>query len=148
MHVRPSVQSTHAVWPSAPWNLPAVHKVQVPVPLLAAYEPGRHILQTAGSELPGIGFALPGEHARHATLLLAPVAGLYVPTGHCSKVWLAVAAPTVAQKPPDGHGLQLLDPGSALYVPASHAMHAEAPGFGLCAPGKHGKQRMEPLKFE
>ena len=129
-------------------NLPSGQRVHVPVPLLAAIEPGRHALQTAGSELPGIGFALPAGHARHASRLLAPVDGLYVPTGHCSKVWLAAAAPTSAQNPPDGHGLQLLEPGSALYVPAAHGMHAEAPGFGLCAPGRHGKQRIEPLKFE
>ena len=95
-----------------------------------------------------MGFALPAGHARHASLLLAPVALLYVPAGHGSKVWLAVAAPTAAQKPPDGQALQLLEPGSELYVPAAQATHVLEPGLGLCAPGRHGKQRMEPLKLE
>ena len=74
----------------------------------------------------------------HDALLKAPVLGLYVPAvkvgerrrqgsceggrircallcyallpGHCSKVIDALAAPTLAQKPPIGHGLQLLAP--------------------------------------
>ena len=45
-------------------------------------------------------------------------------TGHCSKVMLALAAPTLAQKPPTGQGLQLLAPTEALKLPLAHAAHA------------------------
>ena len=41
--------------------------------------------------------AVPARHARHASLLFAPRVGLYVPVGHCVKVWRMLAAPVAPQ---------------------------------------------------
>ena len=70
------MQLSHAVLPEAPINLPTAHRVHISVPLLAAIEPGKHSLHTLGSELPGIGLALPGAHAMQEVLLNAPSLGL------------------------------------------------------------------------
>ena len=56
--------------------------------------------------------------------------------GHCSKVMLALAAPTLAQKPPGSHKSHVVAPGALLNVPASHASHAELPLLGENFPGK------------
>ena len=82
----PEVQFMHAVWPYVSWNLPAGQSSQFAVPLPEEQEPGRHAVHTTGSELPGIGLAVPAGHSVHAVELLAPVTLLYVPAGHCSKV--------------------------------------------------------------
>ena len=76
----------------------------MPVPMPLAMLPGRQSTHTLGLLLPGTGLAFPGGHAMHDALLDAPTSELYVPVGHCSKVMLALAAPTDAQKPPTGQG--------------------------------------------
>ena len=50
----------------------------------------------------------------HELMFVAPRLGLYVPAGHCSKVMLALSAPTLAQNPPTGHGLHSVALGTAL----------------------------------
>ena len=61
-----------------------------------------------------MGLAFPGRHARHDSALEAPSSGLYVPEGHGANVWLALAAPTDAQKPPTGQRLHVDAPGLEL----------------------------------
>ena len=101
------------------------------MPGTAATEPGRQSKQTLRSHLPGTGLAFPAGQFRHAAALDEPVSGLYVPSGHGAKVWLALAAPTAAQYPPTAQLLQVLCPGEALNVPIPHAVHCEAPCPGL-----------------
>ena len=83
-----------------------------------------------------------------ALMLDAPVLGLYEPDGHASNVMLKAAAPSDAQKPPDGQKLQLLLPGSSLNLPGLHAAHVAAPLAGLYDPMEHGKQRIDPVTGE
>ena len=89
-------------------------------------------------ELMGTGLALPAGHARHDETLDAPSIGLYVPAGHASKVMLALAAPTDAQKPPTGQSVQLVALKPSLNLPATHARQAAWPSRGWKAPGEHG----------
>ena len=56
--------------------------------------------------------------------------------GHCSKVMLALAAPTLAQKPPGSHKSHTVEPGVLLNVPALHAPQAELPSLAANSPGK------------
>ena len=56
--------------------------------------------------------------------------------GHCTKVMLALAAPTLAQKPPGSHKSHSLAPGALLNLPAWHASHAELPLLAANSPGK------------
>ena len=56
--------------------------------------------------------------------------------GHCSKVMLALAAPTLAQKPPGSHKSHAIAPGVLLNLPASHAPQAELPLLAANFPGK------------
>ena len=96
------------------WYLPAAQSRHVGRPPLAAKLPGRQSRHTLASLLPGTGLALPAAHCTHAVWLDAPVCGLYVPAGHWVYAMLALAAPSEAQKPPTGHGLQLAAPVEAL----------------------------------
>ena len=143
--LHPAVQSSHAVFPFSPWNLPASHRLQMPVPVEAAMLPGRHCLHTSALELPGTGFALPTAQPTHAALVEAPSFSLYVPAAHCSKVMLALAAPTLAQNPPTGHGLQVEAPGAALNVPTGHGVQDGEPALGECEPRGQSKHITEPL---
>ena len=59
----------HASSPSLFWKVPALHLPQEARPGLAATEPTGQVIQAAGSELPGIGLALPGWHAWQEVLL-------------------------------------------------------------------------------
>ena len=70
----------------------------------------------------------------HVRLELAPKAALQVPLGQGSKVMLALAAPTVAQKPPGAHAWQLEAPGVLLNEPASQLSQLVAPGKALYLP--------------
>ena len=92
----------------------------MPAPLAAA-EPGRHATQTSWLELPGMGLAVPAVQARHEALVTAPSVGLNVPAGQSSKVMLALAAPTVEQKPPIGQSEHSNERSPAEKEPARHA---------------------------
>ena len=74
-----------------------------------------------------MGLALPAAQRMHTLASDAPVLGLYVPEGHCSNAMLALVAPTLAQKPPVGHALQLGAPVDELKDPTGHASHSLAP---------------------
>ena len=50
-------------------NVPGEQSSQVALPAAGAWLPGRQSRQTEAFELPGIGLALPGAHARHEALL-------------------------------------------------------------------------------
>ena len=93
----PSSQAAHACSPSPAWYLPAVHSTQKAAPEAAATKPAEQSLQSAGSELPGIGLAFPGAHAWHDALLFWPPSGLNVPARHGVNVWRKLAAPCAEQ---------------------------------------------------
>jgi len=95
-------------------------------------------VHTLSLDLDGTGLALPTGQAMHAALLEAPVMLLNVPGGHPSKAIAALMAPTLAQKPPTGQGLQAVALGVALKEPAGHALQLLAPLSALKVPGLHG----------
>ena len=53
---------------------------------------------------------------------------------------LALAAPTLAQKPPGSHNSHAVAPGALLNVPALHAPHSELPMLAANFPGKQSMQ--------
>ena len=110
--------------------------------------PGRHSLHTSGLVLPGTGFALPVAQPRHAAFVDAPSFSLYVPAAHCSKVMLALAAPTLAQNPPMGHGLQVEAPGAALNVPTGHGVQDDEPVFEEYEPRGQSKHAADAVNAE
>ena len=69
----PSSHGSHTSWPGSFWNVPALHPSQKAEPEAAATKPAEQVLQSSGSELPGIGLAFPGAQAWHAALVLWPV---------------------------------------------------------------------------
>ena len=87
----------HTVALLTSWYEPASQRAHISSPGSAAYEPGRQTLHAVRSVLPVIGLALPAGQLSQVALLVAPTAPLQVPTGHGSKVMLALAAPTSAQ---------------------------------------------------
>ena len=127
----PGSQATHACSPSPAWYLPAVHSSQKAAPEAAATKPAEQSLQSAGSELPGIGLALPGAHAWHDALLFWPPSGLNVPARHGVKVWRKLAAPCAEQEPPCGQSLHLVELTFSLSLPAGHAEQLVPPSSGL-----------------
>ena len=60
--------------------------------------------------------------------------------GHCSKVMLALAAPTLAQKPPGSHKSHAIAPDELLKVPTPHGSHSELPSLAAYCPGKQSMQ--------
>ena len=62
--------------------------------------------------------------------------------GHCSKVMLALAAPTLAQKPPGSHKEQFVARGALLNVPRAHDVQLwlPLPDIAEKDPGAHGMQ--------
>ena len=60
--------------------------------------------------------------------------------GHCVKVMLALAAPTLGQKPPDWHESHSVAPVVELNVPAPHGSHAALPALAANCPGEHRTQ--------
>ena len=65
--------------------------------------------------------------------------------GHCSYVIDALAAPTVAQKPPRGQSVQALEPGFVLNVPTGQLSHNAELGSEAKAPMEQSKHNTLPL---
>tara|TARA_B100000795_G_scaffold91103_1_gene66425 strand:+ start:654 stop:1097 length:444 start_codon:yes stop_codon:yes gene_type:complete len=79
-----------------------------------------------------------GQHkGQHVLMVVVTVCSVceHAPE-HCSYVMLALAAPTLAQKPPGSHKSHAVAPGVLLNVPASHAPHMELPPLAANFPGK------------
>eukprot|EP00964_Phaeocystis_antarctica_P109691 scaffold74130_cov60-Phaeocystis_antarctica.AAC.1 len=93
--------------------------------------PGLQSLQSAGSELPGIGLAFPGAHAWHDALLFWPPSELNVPVGHSVNVCRKLAAPSAEQEPPRGQSLHSVELTFSLSFPAGHVMQLMPPSSGL-----------------
>ena len=117
----------HAVALLTSWYEPVLQRAHVSSPGSAAYEPGRQILHAVRSVLPVTGLALPAGQPSQVALFVAPSALLHEPAGHASNVMLALAAPTCAQKPPEGHSSHREAPGRVLKVPGGHCVHSAAP---------------------
>ena len=81
----------------------------------------------------------------HVALLVAPIAALQVPAGQGSNVMLALAAPTVAQKPPGLQESQTVAPGRPLNVPAAQGVQVEAPYPELKLPTPHCVHELLPF---
>lgn len=120
------MQISHEVAPLADWYVPLLHRSHSERPAIVLKLPGMQSSHALASLLPGIGLALPGGQLRHALLLDAPASELYVPAAHCSKVMLALAAPSDAQKPPVGQALQLVARSLAPKLPAGHLQRRES----------------------
>jgi len=78
----PGVQSMHAVWPRARWNLPVSHRTHVSIDALGAIEPGMHwvgCFEPTEQDVPGV-------HVTHwlTLVITASEASLCVPPGHGS----------------------------------------------------------------
>ena len=96
--------------------------------------------------------ALPVAQAMHEALLDEPTSGLYEPAGHCTKVMLALAAPTLAQKPPTGQSSHAVARKLVVKLPAAHGVHPSVVVFGasLKDPGMHGRHDLglvPPVEF-
>jgi len=127
----PSSQATHAFSPSRGWYLPAAHPSQKAAPEAAATKPAEQFLQSAWSELPGIGLAFPGGHAWQDTVVFWPPSGLNVPVGHGVNVCRRLAAPSAEQKPPLGQSLHSVERTLSLSLPAGHVKQRVPPLPGL-----------------
>eukprot|EP00964_Phaeocystis_antarctica_P003503 scaffold1879_cov71-Phaeocystis_antarctica.AAC.3 len=97
----------------------------------AATKPAEQLLQSAGSELPGIGLAFPGAHAWHDALFFWPTSGLNVPAGHGVNVCRRLAAPSAEQEPPRGQSLHSVELTFSLNLPAGHVKQRVPPSSGL-----------------
>ena len=60
-------------------------------------KPGSQLPQAVLLLLPGTALALPAGHGMHASLLFAPMLGLYEPAWHIVKASAALAALSIAQ---------------------------------------------------
>ena len=60
--------------------------------------------------------------------------------GHCSKVMLALAAPSLAQNPPTAHSSHPVELTSELNLPTGHCAQLVLAGFAAYCPGRHGRQ--------
>ena len=96
----------------------------------------------------GLMVGIPRRAPMQAESLDAPGVGLYVPALQGSNVIDALSAPTLAQKPPAGHGVQLVEPGNSLNEPIAHAVHSVTPRTEAYEPPGHGKHRTLPLSAE
>ena len=127
----PGSQATHVCSPALAWYFPAVHPSQKAAPEAAATKPAEQFLQSAGSELPGIGLAFPGAHAWHDALLFWPRSGLNVPARHGVNVCRKLAAPSAEQEPPDGQSLHSVELTFSLSLPAGHVKQLTLPSSRL-----------------
>ena len=68
----PCEQGTHSVAPDALWYVPGSQSEQTEAPCVFATLPGKQSVQTAGSELPGMGLAVPTAHGVQSSEVLEP----------------------------------------------------------------------------
>ena len=129
-------------------QLPALHRLHAPGPVDTLYVPGAHGTQVGAVpvspaphshwltlELPSKLFVVPG-HASQTSAVLAPVALLYVLTGHCVHAVEEFAADD-DENVPAIHDEHALLPGEALNVPLSQSWQTDEPGCELNRPAAH-----------
>ena len=145
------MQEKQPVAPVTPMNEPTSHGEQDAEPALLEYEPtaqGVHAL------CPAVAAKLPAAHARHVSLLTAPLAapyrpgpqrvqaycagaGLYDPAGQKPQMLLDVPPPrtTPCAYVPIGHG-EHCDARLVLEnVPSGQSLHLGSPREGAAVPG-------------
>eukprot|EP00964_Phaeocystis_antarctica_P004419 scaffold2392_cov72-Phaeocystis_antarctica.AAC.3 len=109
-----------AVRPGLAGDARLLARVGLAAPEATATKPAEQFLQSAGSELPGIGLAFPGAHAWHDALFFWPTSELNVPAGHGVNVCRKLAAPSAEQDPPRGQSLHSVELTFSLSLPAGH----------------------------